>query len=259
MSELALSLPHCPKNIPIIIVTMKGKDNSLKDVVVRKKKVEQALHWLIKYNPQYKNVLIDQKVLEPLPSDGFPSNISTIETEDPDEIDSHGTGTILTDSDADYEKEKSSFLPFSNNDHLESDAIKNSLDCSKVDWPSVDSQPFNEYTTGFLVTFAFPTLFPDGKGDPTNPCLQRDISFGNIIQYLLKYSEKIDGKWVYRFASHPRFSYWALNMIQRKRALQQNSIFLKQNPDKSHLTFEQLQEMVVVIVQPLLCPSSLGM
>ena len=31
-------------------------------------------------------------------------------------------------------------------------------------------------------------------------------------------------------------------MIQRKLARQQNSIFLKQNPDESHLTFEQLQE-----------------
>ena len=48
----------------------------------------------------------------------------------------------------------------------------------------------------FLATFAFPTLFPDGKGDPTNPCLQRDISFGNIIQHLLKYAEKVHGKWV---------------------------------------------------------------
>ena len=101
----------------------------------------------------------------------------------------------------------------------------------------------HEYTTDFLATFAFPTLFPDGKGDPKNPCLQRYISFGNIIQHLLKYAEKVHGKWVYRFASHPRFSYWALNMIQRKRALQQNSIFLQQNPDESHLTFEQLQEM----------------
>ena len=48
---------------------------------------------------------------------------------------------------------------------------------------------------------------------------------------------------VYRFASHPRFSYWALNMIQRKRALQQNSTFLKQNPDESHLTMEELRKM----------------
>ena len=86
--------------------------------------------------------------------------------------------------------------------------------------------PLNEYTTPFLATLAFPTLFPDGKGDPTNPRLQRDISFSNRIQHLLKYSENIDGKRVYRFCSHPRFSYWALNMIQRKRAIQQTSIFL---------------------------------
>ena len=32
-------------------------------------------------------------------------------------------------------------------------------------------------------------------------------------------------------------------MIQRKRAIQQTSIFLKQNPDESHLTVEELKEM----------------
>ena len=32
-------------------------------------------------------------------------------------------------------------------------------------------------------------------------------------------------------------------MIQRKRALQQNAIFLKQNPDESHLTMDELCEM----------------
>lgn len=45
------------------------------------------------------------------------------------------------------------------------------------------------------------------------------------------------------FANHPRFSYWALNMIQRKRALQQSSVFIKQNPGESHLTIEQLRDM----------------
>ena len=48
---------------------------------------------------------------------------------------------------------------------------------------------------------------------------------------------------VYRFASHPRFSYWAFNMIQRKRILQQSGIFLKQNPGEAHLTIDELQEM----------------
>ncbi|CAB4020225.1 Hypothetical predicted protein [Paramuricea clavata] len=37
-------------------------------------------------------------------------------------------------------------------------------------------------------------------------------------------AEIIDGKWVYRFANHPRFYYCAFNMIQRKRILQQSPL-----------------------------------
>ena len=65
------------------------------------------------------------------------------------------------------------------------------------------------------------------------------------IKHLIKFAEKIDGKWVYRFASHPRFSYWAFNMIQRKRTLQQSGIFLKQNPGEAHLTIDELREMAM--------------
>jgi hypothetical protein len=61
--------------------------------------------------------------------------------------------------------------------------------------------------------------------------------------HLLKFAEIIDGKWVYRFANHHRFSYWAFNMIQRKRILQQSGIFLKQNPGGAHLTIDELREM----------------
>ena len=55
--------------------------------------------------------------------------------------------------------------------------------------------------------------------------------------------KKIDGVWYYRFASHPRFPYWCLNMIQRKRMLEQASMFLKQNPGEAHYSVEQLQQM----------------
>ena len=75
---------------------------------------------------------------------------------------------------------------------------------------------------------AFPTLFPDGKGDPTNQGLLRDVPFQERIKHLLKFAEIIDGKWVYRFANHPRFSYWALNMIQRKRILQQSGVLWRE-------------------------------
>ena len=90
---------------------------------------------------------------------------------------------------------------------------------------------------------AFPALFPDGKGDPTNPALNRDVQLAERIKHLLKYAEQKDGRWLYRFASHPRFAYWAFNMIERKRILQQTGIFLKQNPGEAHLTVEELQEM----------------
>ena len=110
-------------------------------------------------------------------------------------------------------------------------------------WPTVDNEPLNEYLTPFLATLAFPTLFPDGKGDPTNPSLHRDVPLAERVKHLLRFGENIDGKWLYRFASHPRFAYWALNMIQRKRILQQTGIFLKQNPGEAHLTVEELKQM----------------
>lgn len=114
-----------------------------------------------------------------------------------------------------------------------------------MNWPSILNEPLNEYTAPFLATMTFPTLFPDGHGDPTNPCLQREITFSSKVQHLIKFAQNVNGKWIYRFACHPRFSYWALNMIQRKRTLQQSSIFIKQNPNKAHVTIDQLRNMAV--------------
>ena len=77
---------------------------------------------------------------------------------------------------------------------------------------------------------AFPTLFPDGKGEPTNPATIRNITLKEKIKHLIKFAEKKGSGWSYRFANHPRFSYWALNMVQQNQILQQTGMFLKQNP-----------------------------
>ncbi len=63
-----------------------------------------------------------------------------------------------------------------------------------------------------------------------------------FLEHLFKFAQ-LNGKWIYRFANHPRFSHWAFNMIQRKRILQQSGIFLKQNPGEAHLTIDELREM----------------
>ena len=254
ITELAQSLPNYPRELPLIVVTMKGKDNTLKDVTVRKTRVEAALKWLCSNNPQYQGLEINMDSLSSLPENGIPSDLKTIiatdSTVNSKTSDDAAPGDIDEIADMDHadkvytnDTETSSFLPTAQNDQLEVNAITSKLSADKLDWPSVENEPLNEYTTPFLATMAYPTLFPDAKGDPTNPCLNREVSFTNRVQHLLKFSEKIGDNWTYRFASHPRFAYWALNMIQRKRTLQQSSIFLKQNPGESHLTIEQLREM----------------
>ena len=65
-----------------------------------------------------------------------------------------------------------------------------------MQWPTNESQPLNEYLVSFLATMAFPTLFPDGKGDPTNQGLLRDVPLQERIKHLLKFAELIDGKYV---------------------------------------------------------------
>ena len=138
----------------------------------------------------------------------------------------------------------SSLLPVGQQQQQEMEAVINQLSGEEpINWPSVEDEPLNEYETPYLATIAFPTLFPDGKGDPTNKALLREVTLQESIKHLIKFAECINGKWVYRFASHPRFAYWALNMIQRKRALQQSGIFLKQNPSEAHLTIDELREM----------------
>lgn len=71
-------------------------------------------------------------------------------------------------------------------------------------------------------------------------------SFAAKLKHLIKFSEKIDGKWVYRFASHSRFAYWAYNILYRRRILAQGNFFLKQNPSEANLklTVDDLKEML---------------
>ena len=250
VQELATSLPRYPKDLSVIIVKVKGRDNTFKDCVVRRQKVHNALLWLIQNNPLYTHVQINEQVLDCLPNNDVPLDLLTVESQNDIPYDNVGpdlgppTDNPSEDTVFNESNDMSSFLPVGEQQQQqELNAIRNQISANEpMTWPTVDSQPLNEYKTQCLATMAFPTLFPDGKGDPTNHALLRDVSLPERIKHLIKFSEKIH-KWVYRFASHPRFAYWAFNMITRKRTLQQSGIFLKQNPGEAHLTIEQLREM----------------
>ena len=184
-----------------------------------------------------------------MPINGVPADLVTVETDQEDNIESFEPDIgPLNEEDLIYDRdsEMNSFLPVPQLQTKEIDAIHEKLseNSEALQWPTISDTPLSEFSTSFLATMSFPCLFPDGLGDPTNPAIQREIPFDEKIKHLLKFAELKEGKFFYHFATHPRFAYWALNMIQRKRALEQGSFYLKQNPSDQHLTYDELQEMI---------------
>ena len=112
------------------------------------------------------------------------------------------------------------------------------------------SEALSEFNTEYLASLAFPTLFRDVKGDPTNFSIQREIAssetecFSEKIKHLIKFGEKKENQWHFRFAAHPRFAFWAYNMLHRRRLLGQGNFCIKQNPSDANLTLNELQEIV---------------
>lgn len=91
----------------------------------------------------------------------------------------------------------------------------------------------------------FPALFPHGTGDPTCKGRRHEVTLTEGFKHLIRYADiSSDGQQRWRFASHPRFPYWALNMKQRHQLLSQAKVYLYQNPRDAHLTIEELRSMV---------------
>ena len=212
LNGLASVLPRCPKDLSIIVVMVKGRGNTFKDVNVQRQKVHNALLWLLQNNSHYKDITIDQHALDCLPINGVPTDIMTIESDNDtvlDEVASPNIGPSVSDeNDQVYNKssEVSSFMPTKEWQQQELDAIKGQLSLNEpIAWPSVHNQPINEYQTPFLATLAFPTLFPDGKGDPTNPSLLKEIPLGERVKHLINLLKRLMENGFTDFTAIPDF------------------------------------------------------
>ena len=265
VQQLADVLPRCPQELPVIVFIIAGKDNKSRDFLVRRQKVADALYWLTGTNENgeannhlYRNIAIDNERLKALPENNTPSTIPKIDLAENTDSDEDQVNIDVGPVDPDdnervynSESEMSSFLPTNVDRKKEKDIINdNFLDHTvKHNW-NVGSEPLNEFSIQYLASMSFPTLFPDGKGDPSNNAIIYNTSDNNTeafalkLKHLIKFGENIDGKWVYRFASHPRFGYWAYNMLYRRRILGQGSFFLKQNPSEANLTLDDLKQML---------------
>lgn len=248
VQQLADILPRCPKDLPVIIFTINGKDNSSSGFVVRRRKVEDALNWLTgekengePNNPLYKNVKIDRQTLANIIYQNMEFSLMLPELNaEIVQLKMNMLELILGQLILKMmrkfitQTEMGSFVPTNVDTKREEEKISEEFlnAPQQYNW-NIGDEPLNEFDCQFLASMAFPTLFPDGKGDLTNSAVLSDTSnnttqsFAAKLKHLIKFSEKIDGKWVYRFASHPRFAYWAYNILYRRRILAQGNFFLK--------------------------------
>ena len=81
---------------------------------------------------------------------------------------------------------------------------------------------------------AFPTLFPDGKGDITCSRPGKKVSLHKWLKHLLRTDR--------RFANDPLFVMVATNIIQKQEALNLGRLYA--NKKASELTTEELKTML---------------
>ena len=68
------------------------------------------------------------------------------------------------------------------------------LKTQRIQWPERGADAINEFKIELLPTMAFPTLFPDGKGDPTNSATKRNVTLGEKVKHLIRFGQHINDK-----------------------------------------------------------------
>lgn len=236
VQEFTTSLPRQPSTLNVLVVRRQSANDptAFRDFRVRRDKVARALLWLKENNDYYKDINIDNKILNSLPEDD--SIIDMLPRLRDDQI---------TDKNTDIENGDDgisrSFVPLLPATQREEVVINDTLErlqnqSQYITWPEIDGNPINEFQTIGYIVRAFPTLYPTGIAD-LRASREKKIKPAEYFKHLMWYK---DG----RFARHPRWRYFALNSIMRWRALQEGRIYVKQNLEDDQLEVADIQEMI---------------
>ncbi|CAF3562011.1 unnamed protein product [Rotaria sp. Silwood1] len=238
-TTLPLDLDDLCDSLKIIFVGCRPPQrNQLKNVLtVRKKKVFEALQWLRQNNPLYRNVTINQSIINKLPDDDVPECL-------------WATMEISTNVEA-AENERACYVPdplinaseFNNKTvipitsrcqwyKVSSDKVaEHLLERIKAQAPEktygkdteqnftqyiiyiipCGNKPANEYSNPNLLLGIFPTLFPYGFGGLQDASRPIRINFREHLRYLLLYADR-------PFEQHYSFIFVVFNILQRRTA-----------------------------------------
>ena len=188
VNELCTSLPRLPENLDVLIIRKRGvRDSSTyKDFRVRKSKVLRLLYFLKENNPYYADIVIKPPDDVDLPEDAdifdrLPHVSPRDEPLEPSSLEDSAelaaNAIRVTFTPDELAQEQNLFVPGIAPGPSERDAVcigmqQRSLNGSTIGsplpWPAA-GPPLSEYSTEGLFSMAFPTLFPTGDGDFTNP------------------------------------------------------------------------------------------
>ena len=247
VTNLYSTLPRLPEHLDVLVVRKPDARNpaSYKDFRVRKRKVFDLLFFLKEHNPFYSDIDIRDPVHVDLPIDGdildrIPHVVASDRScassfsDDPDAVEEE------TYEPEELAEEQTSFLPAFLPGRTEVDTIRAKM-CSDglVDsssrtlaWPAF-GDPLSEFSTDGLFTKAFPALFPTGTAD-FSLARTKSLALHEWVKHLMRYHDA-------RFARHPRFRFFALNLIFRHRAMGRGKFLFSRDIGNRDMTVGQLR------------------
>ena len=250
INQLCLSLPRLPENLDVLVVRKPGARNpsTYKDFRVRKQKVLDLLRHLKRYNPYYADITLRPSNEVDLPEDGDIVDRLPHTRSCPVDRDENMVVDESSDSPPENEpfvpdsllEEENVFVPDVVPGTTELDAIRNGMHELglrtspelPLPWPPA-GDALSEYTTEGLFTMAFPSLFPLGKADFKVP-REKKLELYKWAKHLMRYKDS-------RFATHPRFRFFALNLIFRHRAMHRGRFLFTRDVGQRNMTIAQLR------------------
>ena len=268
ISSVASSLPRLPESVKAVkmIRTYTDADGNheTRAYIVNRKRVMDALNWLVKYHTDYKQALDSGELcLNPFNlhwlGDNVEAELPTTATmtktfETPEEVDSEvnlgvSEKQVLTPELTDSCEEECSgiacgtatFLTSEAEDaalHSLKEAATNNPTISVLDWPQTSKEAVSEYVSEMRIFVnAFPHLFPGGIGDFQELERKVELTADNWTRHLLFYK---DG----RFARDPIWPFFAYNFCLRRQNVKDGSFFVKSHISNPPKSLEQLKSQL---------------
>jgi ATP-dependent DNA helicase PIF1 len=201
-------LPVRPSDLTSTVLFSKPTSTGIASFKANQSRIRNALLWLQANNPYYRHIVISEDNLSQIPLDGDVSQQLRHLFENDQRVDN-------AEDDVVHE----SFI-------VVDDPVNNEAQVRQrlnLPYPTTSRSPIDEFRDEGFIAKAFPVLFPYGNADLNQP---RNVKLTPVeyFQFLFQFR---DG----RFVKDVRFRYFAMNMLNRRKAITTVQLYMKRCPN----------------------------